>query len=80
MPTAPPAAPAGDGLVLPTVEVPAEFKSIVRRSQKLILERPSPRLVAALNKFVTSLNRGAASDDLEELGDELADVYEDSRR
>ena len=70
----------GDGLVLPMVEIPAEFKSIVRRSQKMILERPNPRLVAALNAFVGTLNRGVTGPDLEEMGDELADVYEDSRR
>jgi len=63
----------------PTVEVPAEFKSIVRRSQKLLLNGGNNQLRQAYDQFISLLNSGAAEDDLEEAGDTLADVYHDCR-
>jgi hypothetical protein len=69
----------GTELLQPVVEVPAEFKSLIRRAQKLLSADGSPKLRAALNQFVSLLNSGAPSDALEEAGDELADVYHDSR-
>jgi hypothetical protein len=62
--------------------VPDEFKSIVRRANKMLLDRaddPPKHLVNAFNKFIARLNDGAKGDDLVEAGDELEDVYHDCR-
>jgi molecular chaperone DnaK (HSP70) len=69
------AAPAAVSLVLPQREVPAQFQSIVRRTQKLLLKGHSPAIVQVFNAFITALNAGVATDDLVEIGDELEDAY-----
>lgn len=70
---------ASSGVLEPTVEVPSEFKSIVRRAQKKVAESANDKLRVACNRFIELLNSGAPSDQLEEAGDELADVYHDCR-
>ena len=61
----------------PPAEVPAEFKSIVRRSFKLLntLSR-SPEQDALLSIYMAFLNAvNSQSPDVEDLGDELGDLY-----
>ncbi|MFM9966074.1 MAG: Hsp70 family protein [Planctomycetaceae bacterium] len=83
VPVATPPAPvaAANAILEPKVDVPAEFKSIVRRASKMLLDGGPEKLREAFNRFVTLLNQGAAadSDQLTEAGDELADVYQDCR-
>jgi molecular chaperone DnaK (HSP70) len=68
-----------DGVIEPTAAIPEEFKSLVRRSQKLLLNGAAPRLLDAFNRFTSLLNAGEGGEALEEAGDHLADVYHDSR-
>jgi hypothetical protein len=75
-----PRVPPSSGLVLPKVEVPAQFKSIVRRAQRQLEKRDYPNLTSAFNAFTSALNDGVAGEELEDLGDELADAYDDTRR
>lgn len=63
----------------PTVPVPAEFKSVVRRSQKLLLNGGPETLRAAFDHFVELLNSGVDGEQLEDAGDDLENVYHDSR-
>lgn len=63
----------------PMVEIPDEFKSIVRRTQKLLLKKPSSVLAESANRFMSALNAGQTGDELSELGDELEDTYHDCR-
>jgi len=63
----------------PAGDVPAEFKSIVRRSHKLLLDNGPETLRIAFNEFVSLLNDGAALEALEDAGDQLADAYHDCR-
>ena len=72
--------PDGLAIIEPVVEVPAQFKSIVRRVQKQLLDGMQPDLLAAFNAFTTALNAGTTESDLEELGDTLADVYQDLKK
>ena len=81
-PAAAPAAaqPAGvPGLIAPTAEVPAQFKQVVRRANKLLLKKSAPELLEAFNAFTTALNAGTPEDDLLDVGDDLADAYDDAR-
>ena len=63
----------------PQAEVPSQFKSIVRRSQKVLLRKTAPELATAYNEFIAALNAGAPAEDLENLGDDLEDAYHDAR-
>jgi len=67
-------------LTMPSVDVPEQFKTIVRRAQRLLKKVSDPELAAAFNAFTTALNSGKTGTELEDLGDELADVYQDARR
>jgi len=67
-------------LIMPSVDVPEQFKTIVRRAQRLLQKVSDPELAAAFNAFTTALNSGKTGTELEDLGDELADVYQDARR
>lgn len=74
---APSSAPPGQFPVAPPPETPDEFKSIARRSLKL-LNSPLPkeqreRLLASYNAFVAAVRTG--SPEMEDLGDALADTY-----
>ncbi len=77
----PPNQPAATtaAIVQPTVDVPAEFRQIVRRSSRLLLDGGSDKLRDALNRFVTLLNAGAANSELEEAGDLVADAYDECK-
>ena len=66
-------------LVVATGEVPDQFKQLVRRARKLLLQSGSPTLLAALNAFITRLNDGGSESELEEIGDYLAEVYDNTR-
>lgn len=70
--------PAQAGIIEPKKEIPDEFKSIVRRTQKKLIKIMNPTLLKALNEFITALNAGKRDEELEELGDRLADVYHDT--
>jgi molecular chaperone DnaK (HSP70) len=70
---------SSDGAIVePTVDVPAEFKSIVRRARKKLLKTLNPDLLNAFNAFTNALNAGTPEDELEELGDALGDIYHDT--
>ena len=76
------AAPAAQGdaeTIAPTQEIPDQFKSLVRRAQKLLLKKSTPELLQAFNAFVTALDAGQPEDALLDLADELEDVYHDAR-
>jgi molecular chaperone DnaK len=77
----PPPTASSDGTPEPPVETPEEFRSITRRSYKL-LQQPMDaakraQLADAYNAFDAGVKSGAA--DLEGLGDALADVYGDTK-
>jgi molecular chaperone DnaK (HSP70) len=78
-PPAEPAATAPTDVLEPAVEVPDQFKGSVRRARKLLLKKPHPKLIEALNTFISSLNQGATEDELADLGDDLEDTYIDCR-
>jgi molecular chaperone DnaK (HSP70) len=63
-----------------TVDVPAQFKQTVRRARRQLSKKPDGELLAALNAFIQALNAGGDEEMLEDLGDELADIYDDARR
>lgn len=63
----------------PATTVPAEFKSVVRRSLKRLMNDRPEQLRLAFNQFVTLLNNGAPEDEIEEAGDHLENVYHDCR-
>ncbi|MEU7481148.1 Hsp70 family protein [Lentzea sp. NPDC042327] len=76
----PPGAPGdqSDAAALPPPpdDTPAEFKSVVRRSYKLIPQLPEARraeLTSAYLAFVIAVRNGSA--ELEDLGDQLSDVF-----
>lgn len=74
--------PTGSPILEVKGTVPEEFRSIVRRANKLLLDQgsnPVEKLLTQFNKFVTLLNGGASVDQLEEAGDGLADAYHDCR-
>lgn len=60
-------------------KVPEQFKSVWRRSKRLLSSNSDPRLIAALNTFVDALNQGVDGEPLERIGDSLEDVYLDCR-
>lgn len=67
-------------IVESTRDIPEQFKSIVRRAHKQLLKQNDADLLAAFNAFTMHLNAGKPEVDLTDLGDELEDVYQDSRR
>ena len=62
-----------------SVTIPAEFKQLVRRSLKQIEKQYNEKLVSAFNQFAAALNTGADEDDIMDLGDQLADAFDDAR-
>ena len=79
-PTRPPApAPLPAMQPAPAAEIPEEFRQTVRRVQDLLRRQPVPRLRQALDSFLAALAAGAA-DRLADLGDTLADVFDEVRR
>jgi hypothetical protein len=60
-------------------EVPAEYRQLVRRSRKQIDKQYNSKLAEKFNQFITVLNSGAGEADLEEIGDDLADAFDDAR-
>jgi molecular chaperone DnaK len=76
LPKPPGAVPVAPAVPPPPAAVPDEFKSFARRSFKLIGQlEPADRatLTAAYVKFVAAVEAGG--DDVEDLGDELVDVF-----
>jgi hypothetical protein len=63
----------------PTVDVPDQFKQIVRRARKQLLKDADADLLQAFNGFVSALNEGRSEEDLIELSDDLADAFDDAR-
>ncbi len=64
----------------PPADVPADFKSVTRRAFKLLAQLPPERntkLAAAYSAFTAAVSSG--SDNVEDLGDELTDVFYESR-
>jgi molecular chaperone DnaK (HSP70) len=72
--------PSVEGIIEPVVEIPDQFKSIVRRTKKQLVKKPNVDLVEAFNVFINALNAGEPLGKLEELYDELADTYDEARR
>jgi molecular chaperone DnaK len=69
-------APGPAPLQPPPTQTPDEFKTVARRSFKLVGQLPptdSARLAAAYTAFVTAVQAG--SDEVEYLGDELSDLF-----
>jgi molecular chaperone DnaK (HSP70) len=63
----------------PSVDVPEQFKQIFRRARKQLLKQADVDLLQAFNGFVSALNEGRSDNDLIELGDDLADAFDDAR-
>ena len=63
-----------------SVEIPAEFKQIVRRTQDFLSKQADAQLQNGLNTFLAALNQAAGESQLIELGDKLADLFEDARK
>lgn len=68
------------GLIEPEVEVPEQFKQILRRSRKQLLKKFDQPLLDAFNAFAIAINSNELLENLEDLGDTLADTYDDARR
>jgi hypothetical protein len=68
------------GPLQPNREVPDQFKQTVRRAEKQLLKQPDARLLEAFNTFIAAFNAGTGEDDLVNLGDKLADVFDEVRR
>ena len=66
-------------LVEISVEIPAQFQSIVRRAKEEILLQSHPALIKAFNAFAAALNANQPIDQVEELADELENTYQDAR-
>lgn len=62
-------------IVETTVDVPAEYRSLIRRTKKQLLKKPDAELLTALNTFIIALNEGKSEDELINLNDELEDAY-----
>lgn len=62
------------------VPIPDQFKQLVRRSQKQLLKEHHDALAAKYNEFIAALNAGKNEDDLMDLSDELADIFDAVRR
>ena len=77
---APAAPPAPSGVMEPAQPVPEQFKQIVRRAHKQLLREPDAGLLEAWKAFVTALNAGQSEVQLEELGDALADAFDQTRK
>ena len=73
-------APAASPILEAKNPVPDQFKSTVRRTQKQLMKAMDPALLAAFSKFITLLDTGAPSTELEAAGDDLAEALEDARR
>ncbi|MGD9526063.1 MAG: hypothetical protein AB7V44_04675, partial [Pseudonocardia sp.] len=72
----PPAPPDPGVLPDPPAETPAEFRAVARRSFKLIAQLEAAdgaRLAGAYRAFVAAVQQG--SDDVEDLGDQLTDLF-----
>jgi molecular chaperone DnaK (HSP70) len=78
-PEAEAAAGAAAEVLEPTVDVPDQFKQIVRRARKQLLKDADADLLQAFNGFVSALNEGRSEEDLIELSDDLADAFDDAR-
>jgi hypothetical protein len=76
---APAPADTAEEVVRPTVDVPDQFKQVVRRARKQLVKHADPDLQQAFNAFVSALNEGRPEEDLIELGDDLADAFDDAR-
>lgn len=64
----------------PVTEVPAQFKQMVRRVRKQLFKQFDSELLAMYNQFIKNLNAGYSEEDLADLGDELADLYDDAKQ
>jgi molecular chaperone DnaK len=82
-PQAAPAAAAPTEIPMPPENVPDEFKAIVRRSYKQINkmpeDKPRQKLEDIYLEFIEAVQAGAALDEIQNLGDELDDVFRESR-
>jgi len=80
-PTGAPPAPAG--IPTPPADIPEQFKSIARRSYKLVSQMPqSPdrdKLLAAYTAFVNAVENHQPESEVQDLGDELEDTYIDCK-
>ncbi len=73
-------APAAGGIPEPALPVPEQFKSIVRRTQKHLLQETDTNLLKAFSDFISALNSGITGEKLEDLGDTLEDVYAKAKK
>jgi len=77
MPVPRPSALSAAKMFEATVLMPEKFKQMVRRAQKQLTKEMNPKLLQAFNQFFKKLNIGKPEADLEELGDELADIFDE---
>ena len=74
---------AAAGIPSPPADTPEQFKSIVRRSFKLVSQMPqSPardKLLAAYTAFVNAVDSRQPEPQIQDLGDELEDTYIDCK-
>jgi hypothetical protein len=66
-------------LIEPAVDVPEQFKQIFRRSKKLLTKQYDQELFDSLNAFSAALNENKPLEELEDIGDDLAEVFDDAR-
>jgi molecular chaperone DnaK (HSP70) len=67
------------GLIEPALPVPEQFKQTVRRARKHLIKSFDQELLDAFNQFITALNSNADIDEMEDKGDNLADVFDKLR-
>jgi len=68
------------GLIEPQKEIPAQFKQMVRRGKKQLLKKFDQRLLDAFNAFSSALNAGQTEEEVEDIGDNLADVFDEIKQ
>lgn len=60
--------------------IPAEFRQVERRSRAHLLKAPNESLRTTYCDFIVGLNDGVDETKLQQLGDDLADAFDDARR
>ena len=67
-------------LIEAQVEIPEQFKSLIRRAQKQLLKQHNSQLAKSFNAFITTSNEGGTAEDLEDLALDLEHDYHEARK